>query len=317
MNRSRPARVTAGVRSLPAVLVLLALTGCAAEPDRVATAPGSAAPASQVVRDGDRVTASGRVVQVPGSEPRFCAPESIAGVGYAPGQEPPPQRCALGVDLVGVDLATLAERREKQGAVEGRATLTGTYDDGVLTVEQQSPPPPPQTVGPPFEAQDPPCPDPEGGWPRDASILRGPGYEPEGDANMEAERPALDAHRAAHPEQYVDIALLRPFPDSVLLGVITPDEAARAAVEEALRPAYGERLCVVVSRFTTEQLAAAARDVGVDVERGIYAGTERHLGDDLQLSVRYDVVMVTEELQAAVDRHPDGMVVLDPWLVPA
>lgn len=116
-----------------------------------------------------------------------------------------------------------------------------------------------------------PCPAPEGGWPRDPSILRGPGHEPEGDANMDRERPAFEARLAQHPADIVDVSYLRPFPDSVLLGVSTPHERARAAVEQALRPTYGVRLCVVVARHSPAELRAVDDEV-----TALWGDRERH-----------------------------------------
>ena len=273
---------------------------------------------SQVVRDGTLVTATGSVVSVPDRPVRLCAPVARAGVAYAPGQEPPPQYCELGVDVQGGDLSDLAERREKAGAVEGLATLTGTYRDGTLVVEEQDRPSPPAPAD--QEPASPPCQAPEGGWPRDPGLLRGPGHEPEGDVNMMAEQPAMDAYRAEHPADLVTIALLRPFPDSVLMGVSAVDDAAAARAEKALRPAYGKRLCVVVSRFTRAQVTAAQAEIPIGSEEGtrlgVMGGAGEGVSGDLQVEVGYDVVMVTEELQRRADRHPPGLLVLRPWMVP-
>lgn len=273
---------------------------------------------SQVVRDGTRVTGTGFVVSVPDRPVRFCAPVARELIGYAPGQEPPPRYCELGVDVEGVDLADLADRREKAGAVEGVATLTGTYRDGTLVVEQQDRPAEPARVE--QQPASPPCEAPEGGWPRDPGLLRGPGYEPEGDVNLMAEQPAMDAYRAEHPSDVVTIALLRPFADSVLMGVSAVDEAAAARAERALRPAYGKRLCVVVSRFTRTQVTAAQAEIPIgdaeDMRLAVMGGAGEGVSDDLQVEVGYDVVMVTEELQRRADRHPPGLIALRPWLVP-
>ena len=272
----------------------------------------------QVVRDGTQVTATGQVVAVPGRAVRFCAPVGGGDIGYAPGQEPAPRYCELGIDAEGVDLAALADRREKDGAVEGYATLTGTFRDGTLVVERQEQPAPPR----PFaeEHEPPPCDAPDGGWPRDPALLHGPGYEPEGDANMMAEQPAMDRYRAEHPGDVVTIALLRPFPDSVLMGVSATDEAAAARAEEALRPTYGKRLCVVVSRFTRPEVTAAQAEIEVGSEEGrrlgVMGGSGEGVSDDLQVEVGYDVVMVTEELVRRAEKHPPGLLVLRPWLVP-
>ena len=138
------------MRTLPVVLgpliVVAAVAGAgvvllrAGDPERLAVAPP--APHTQVVRDGDRVSASGSVVSVPGRPVRFCAPVAQDAIGYAPGQEPAPAYCPFGVDVEAVDLADLADRCEKDGSLEGQTALTGVWRDGKLVVQEQGPPAP-------------------------------------------------------------------------------------------------------------------------------------------------------------------------------
>jgi hypothetical protein len=305
---------------LPLALAAVAAAGLLAlggdEAERLATrSPGEAA---AVVGDGSRVTGTGRVVAVPGRPVRFCAPVGRADIGYPDGQEPPPQYCETGVDVSGVDLTALVDRREAAGAVEGLAQLTGTYDDGALTVEEQAPPRWPESRDAPDV---PPCDPPDGGWPRDPRLLAPVGSPDEGDVNLVAERPALDRYRAERPGDVVTVALLRPSPDSVLLGVAASDAAAARRAVQALRPAYGERLCVVVSRYSRAQVTAAQAMVDVAspeaARLGVFAGAGEGVGEDLQVEVGYDVVMTTEELAGRAGQHPDGLVVLRPWLTPA
>jgi hypothetical protein len=305
---------------LPLALAAVAAAGLLAlggdEPERLATrSPGDP---FAVVVDGSRVTGTGRVVAVPGRPVRFCAPVGRADIGYPDGQEPPPQYCEHGVDLTGVDLAALVDRREAAGAVEGLAQLTGTYEGGVLTVGEQAPPQPSESRHTPDV---PPCEPPDGGWPRDPRLLVPVGSPDEGDVNLMAEQPALDRYRAEHPEDVVTVALLRPSPDSVLLGVAASDAAAARRAEQALRPAYGERLCVVVSRYSRAQVTAAQAMVDVaspeGARLGVFGGAGEGVGEDLQVEVGYDVVMTTEELAGRAGQHPDGLVVLRPWLTPA
>src|SRR5689334_12221051 len=102
-----------------------------------------------VLRGGDHVRASGRVVSVPGRRVRFCAPVPVAAIGYAPGQEPAPSYCPKGVDVTGVDLSALSNRREKDGAVEGAATLDLRYEGHYrgAALHQSKP----QYLNPPFD----------------------------------------------------------------------------------------------------------------------------------------------------------------------
>ncbi|MCU1602014.1 MAG: hypothetical protein JWO22_2723, partial [Frankiales bacterium] len=146
-------------RRFTAAAVVLIVAGAGAAV--ALSLPGTPAKVVLPATDSTLLTASGRVVQVPGKPPRFCAPEFRDDVLRFP--TPPPQWCALGVDVRGVDLATLGNRREADGAVEGYATLTGRLDGDVLVVTDQGPTP--QGPGPAFVYSSyPGCPAPPGGW---------------------------------------------------------------------------------------------------------------------------------------------------------
>jgi hypothetical protein len=302
------------------LLVLgVAVSGCGGSDGQDTLVPrtdGSPA-ASSAVHDGDRVAATGRVVQVPGSRVKLCAPVPVAGVGWAPGQEPAPAMCDEGVWLEGADLATLANRREKEGAVEGQAHIVGVFRDGTIQVEEQSTP---QQSEPRSYHVTVPCPAPPGGWPTDPSIVSRDAAAPEGDVNMDRERPALEEYRAAHPDQFVDILYLRPSPDAVLLGVLARDDQAKQAIEDGLRPTYKQRLCVTVSRFTQQQLADADADLGAmnDQRRaqGVY-GSGHGISEEMELELGLDVVMLTDELVHDAAKYPPGLVRLTPWLTRA
>lgn len=282
------------MRPVPVLLGLLLTAGLvgtglvlldADEPERLSVAP--TAPDSPVVQDGDRVRATGSVVSVPGAAVRFCAPVAQLAVGYAPGREPAPAYCAFGVDVEGVDV-------DEQGPAE--------------------------PYGQPQPAVAPPCESPAGGWPQDPSLRIPPTGEPEGDVNMDAEQPAMDRYRAEHPGDVVTIALLRP-PNSVVMGVSVVDEAAAARAEAALRPAYDQRLCVVLSRYTRAQISAAQMEFVIGREDstrlGIHGGAGEGVSDALQVEVGYDLVLVTDEIATRAARHPAGLIALRPWLLPA
>lgn len=274
---------------------------------------------TRLLVDGDRVTAMGVVVSVPGRPVRFCAAVDRPFLDFTPGQEPTPAYCAKGVDATGIDLANLAHRIETAGAIEGRATLTGTLEGDVLRVQEQTASPSVQTEAR-FQASEPPCAAPEGGWPRDPNKSVEGGNQADADLNLHAQQPALDAYRSAHPGQFVEIAYLRPYADSQVLGVIAPDAAARDAVDRGLRPAYGPHLCVVVSRYTRSQVAAATTAVdgsGPMWATGLVFGSGQTIDDDLQVAFEVRVVRVTHELRQLAEDHPDGLVRLQSWLAPA
>lgn len=279
-------------------LVLLAGCGTADPAETGAAGPQELAPPDTVVRDGDRVVGNGRLVQVPGLPARFCGVEVTADVGYEPGQEPAPRDCPSGVEVTGVDLATVPDRREKDGAVEGFAQVTGVWQAGVVAVEQQGPR---QYPDRPTE-QDPPCPAPAGGWPQ------GPADD-NLSAELEAARPVLE-RIALGPNR---MALLRPSSTQTLLGLAVPDDATKEQVERELRSAVGDRLCVVVARHTDADVEAVLEDDDLRARYGV-RGSGLALGEDLQAALSVEVLVVTEELVAAMARHPAGLVEAEPAL---
>lgn len=306
---------------------LVALAACVATVSLAAAcgtapAPTGASPADvvragdDVVREGSRVRGTGRVVSVPGQPVRLCANAFSADVGYAEGQEPPPRGCEHGVDVTGVNLALLEGRREKEGAVQGRATLTGTWRDGMLEVEQQEPPrPPPEIPGARiittpgssynYRPSQSPCPLPAGGLP-----------PTDWSDNLSVASPQLEEFFAAHPDARPFSSLRRPQPDQVVFALGVQDDAERADAERLLRPVLGERLCVVDASVTPAQVEAAQADpafqVGPGPDRPFGKGLGMADGATLMPQVSVDVVMVTDQLRQAADAYPEGLVQLNP-----
>lgn len=320
LRRRRRLAATAGV-TLAAVGLAGGLLGTlpADRGDRLVPA----APPAEVVRDGTRVTGTSRLVRTTSGAVQFCAgAEARPAIGYPPGGEPAPEPClpSTRVDLRGAyDLQALRDRRDKDGAVEGWATVTGVYRDRTLTVERQRPAPPERRDTGWYTRSDPPCRPPAGGWPQDPALLVPVGAPNEGDVNLSAEQPVLERYRAAHPARIVQVRLLRPFPDSAVLGVTAPDQAARDAVEADLRPTYGQRLCAVVSRYSRRQVAAAERALRPYTPQAAALGivqASAAVDDRLQPEVVAEVVAVTPQLQAIADRFPAGLVRFEPTLTP-
>jgi len=282
-------------RAAAVLLGCLLLTGCGQPVAPVSEDVAGSGPADAVPHDGDTVTGSGRLVQEPGGPVLFCGNESTTDVGYAPGQEPAPVACGDGIPLEGADLTAVADRFEKAGAVEGFATVTGTWRAGTVQVQQQGPPTRP--AGPTYEPA--PCPAPAGGWPVTAER-----------DNMSAEIALVNASGrvSVGPNRF---ALIRPSRDQVLLGYAVPDEAARAQAQAALDELVPDRACVVVARHT---------DAEVDAARAVdwfgFGGVRGHgLGmDRLQPVLHVWVLVLTEPMTAEAARHPDGLVELVPDL---
>ena len=112
------------------------------------------------MREGDRATATGRLVRDGGGdwfEPAF----PIAGPA---GLERRVRAAWKGaVRVAGADFDAVAGRLEKDGVAEGWATVTGTWSGGQLRVQRQDAPVPDPAAHPRWVT--PPCPPPQGGWP--------------------------------------------------------------------------------------------------------------------------------------------------------
>ncbi len=270
----------------------------------VAARPGSvvgpAAPTVPVVdrgtplRDGDRVAASGVVVSVPGRPVRFCSPVPHAASGTS-GQGQPPLFCDYGVDVTGVELTALQDRREENGAIDGAAELHGVLSGGVVAVDRQGPPhyPPPS-----LPVISPPCATPVGGWARDEGVRA----------------QAASNYKFAHPGEVVSIAVSRPTAGVALVLVLTAGdpEPVRAALSTTYR---ADQLCVVTSRVSRAEIDAAQRDPALALTAA--TGVDLH-GESLsaggQPIVTADATLLTPELAAAVARQPEGLLVIDAWL---
>lgn len=280
-------------RSLTVVLSFLLLAGCSQSTSPRAE-DAAVVPVDTVPRDGDTVSGSGRLVQEPGGPTLFCGNAFSTG-GYAPGQEPAPVACRDGIPLEGVDLNAIADRFEKDGAVDGYATVSGTWRAGTVEVQEQGPPA--QPGEPTYEQA--PCPEPAGGWP----------YTSESD-NMDAEMKRV--HQSGRVRVGPDrFALLRPSKTQVLLGYAVPDEPTRAQAQAALDELVPGRACVVVARHTDAEVDAVR---AVDWSR--YDGVRGYgIGlDQMQAVLKVWVLVVTEPMAAEADRHPEGLVELTPDL---
>lgn len=302
----RRRQVVSGV----AVLALLAGAGVTRTSQRgdtgdtLASDPVPDVNARLLIREGDLVTGSGRVVQLPGGSPQLCGPEIIAGVGYPPGQEPAPAGCRVGVTLIGVDLRRLSEPRTKDGATEGRASVTGTFRNGSITVTRQGAPVEDTSPGLPTE---PPCTPPAGGWPTAGPELEDAFY-------------AADSAYTRFIQTHVDAVGLPRFAHPVSGGtaivLLARDARARRDASASLRPAFPDRVCVVVARYTEEQAQAAQDDVSTRFQGLGITSAGNGLAADWQRQVHVSLFRVTDDVLALADRHPAGLISLEPSLRP-
>ena len=254
---------------------------------------GSVDLAGGVLRDGDTVRASGRVVAADGVT-WFEPPLPVPLVAYAPGREPPPRPAGLGVPAIGVDLARLDRRREKQGAVEGWATLTGTWRQDRLRVAGQGPPTRPVDEGPYLRR--PPCPEPAGGWPEGGV-----------DENLDIPADLLAA------SDVTSVALFRPGRRQTVL-VVAAEQPQQ--VEAALRPRYGPRLCVVPSRWTGRQIDDVLRRLRAGMASWMIYSCGQSTAEDGQAVLTAELTRVLPALASWVRAVPDGLLSIRPWLTP-
>jgi hypothetical protein len=256
------------------------------------------------VNGAQELTATGRVVQVPGKAPRFCAPAAVSGL-VSP--LPPPQWCALGVDVRGVDFATLQSRYAKDGAVQGEATLTGRIerdnDNDVLVVTDQEPPiAATESTGSTYHPY-PGCSQPAGGWPQHPAS-----YDPP--------VAAMDQYQARHVDQVAIISVARPDPRTAVPYVLTWGDPEQA--KAAMRSSYGDEQCVLQSNWTQEQVTSAAHDLSASAAANqVYEyGSGHGLGQDGQLLIDAAAVRPTAGLSDLLARHPAGLIRIDYWLHP-
>jgi hypothetical protein len=224
----------------------------------------------------------------------FEPPLPILAIWYAPGHEPPPRPSGVGVLTRGVDTDRLSFRVEKDGGIEGWATLTGVWRGELLdAVEQSEQRPEPDPWRPLWGT--PPCPPPVGGWPR----------VPEG-SNIEPSPPELIPGG-------VSVVVFRPTTTQVVLVVATSEPAA---AEKLLRPMYGDALCVVPSRWSPDQVEVVRKALAENwAAWGVYQFGDQ-VGDDAQVSVVVDVVRVLPSIAEWCRTLPYGIVEVTPWLSP-
>lgn len=250
--------------------------------------------ASLAVRQGDRVTASGRLVRNETGD-WFEPPMPVA----LPVGVPRSVRAAWrgAVRIAGANFDELSDRFEREGAVEGFAALTGIWSANQLRVERQALPQRRHPEGPRW--QTPPCPAPEGGWPH---LTWG-----HSDKNLDYELGDLEQSGAA-----VARTLFRPSEDQAVLVVAATD---LDAVEAQLRPQLGPLLCVVPSKWTRAELHAVRDHLHEHHEEwDLYEWGFGSTTDDGQAQITARLTRMLPEIAAWADMLPSGILDLKPWL---
>ena len=266
--------------------------------------------ASLIIRAGDRVTASGRLVRN-GTGDWFEPPISVTANFRLVRRVAP--AWSGSVRIAGADFgAELTGRFERDGAVEGSATLTGTWAADRLQVERQDLHVPRHREIPNWTV--PPCPPPEGGWPHQTRVH---GVR---DAQT-GERPA-----AQHARLDYDLGDLRETGAAVATTTFRPSEdravlvvaaADPEAVEARLRPQLGQLLCVIPSKWTKAELeAVGAHLLAHHDDWNLYAWGDMS-AEDGQARITARLTRILPEIATWAASLPAGILGLEPWLTHA
>jgi hypothetical protein len=244
-----------------------------------------------VLRDGDELAASGRLVRNQAGD-WFEPLLPVAAVGGRRGGIRPVWRGA--VRVCGADFGTLTGRIEEGGVVAGRAELTGIWSAGEIQVHRLGNPEPRHRGSPRWVV--PPCPTPAGGWPRHEGPI-----------------PYFDLGDLRETGAAVGARVFRPGPDQAVLVVAAADPDA---VEARLRPQLGERLCVVTSRWTAAELEAVRGHLAARHAAWHLLRLGSKTSDEGQGCINASPSRVLPEIASWGSSLPAGILSLDPWLRP-
>ena len=210
-----------------------------------------------LVRDGDQVTATGRVIVTPGREPVFCAALPMTDVGFTGGKEPAPTcEPQYAVTLKNLDPAKLADAKTIEGVRIGYAVLTGTWTARTIDVRDQTVPTH-STTAPQIPPDQVPCPAPAGGWKT---------------APNNYDKDAVSRFLDTRQDQATDPRVQYPngrrsgAPEVYTIGVAHGDLAAfRSAFEKV----YGGNLCVHQVKLSEAELMQLRTAVGNLIPKGV------------------------------------------------
>ncbi|MGY4771977.1 hypothetical protein ACXC9Q_34165 [Kribbella sp. CWNU-51] len=241
-----------------------------------------------LVRDGDQVTATGRVIVTPGQEPVFCAALPMTDIGFTNGKEPAPTcEAQYAVTLKNLDPAGLADAKTIEGVRTGYAVLTGTWTARTIDVRDQTVPQTRSTAAVlEFPPDNVPCPPPAGGWKT---------------APNEIDKVAVSRFLDTRRDQATDPRLQYPngrgpgAPEVYTIGVAHGDLAAfRSAFEKV----YAGNLCVHQVKFSEAELMQRGTAVGNLIPKGL--GVYLSGGSSEEDKVRVSALVYDEALKTAL-----------------
>lgn len=251
---------------------------------------------SYVLIPGEQIRATGRLVRN-GDGDWFDPPLPVRALGYGPGGAPAPRPSKFAIRAEGADFGQVAHRYERDGCIQGLATVYGVWLEDRIRIDYQTDEPHAQRHP---TWSDPPCPPPVGGWPHGMN-----GWYVD---NLDFDLGGLEETGAA-----VTMVIFRPSDDQAVLVVAASDIAA---VEARLRPQLPDRLCVIPSRWTREQLGTAQRHFTSMAERWRLYEWGPRCDEQAQATMTAALVTVTDEIVQWIATQPDGLVALEPWLMP-
>ncbi len=272
----------------------------------VASAPAGGTPSAEtpqtfaqgndkfLVKPGDKVRVSGKIIAAPGKTPVFCAPLAERAIGYPPGKEPAP-KCPddFAVELNGLTMDQVAGAKTIKGVRTGSAAVTGIWRDGAIDVQQVSA----AISETPTALPKLPCAAPAGGWPSKPSNIASA---------------AVKTFLAAHADQvYGPITFYpngtsRGAPVVMMAGVAHGD---LAAFREAFEKVYSGNLCVapvLMSNADSERVGKAMDQILAKQDFGVFAyGGAGMAGTAAPIQL----LVYTEQVKAAL--APAGLELLD------
>lgn len=283
-----PALAAASVAVIAAA-ALIVLPGGKGDLPGPANAEGNQAQAPNdelLVRNGDKVKASGQLIAAPGKEPVLCAPVPKPAIGYLPGKEPAPD-CPdqHAVILKGADVTKVAEPATTQGVRSGYTQVVGIWNDQTIEVEQQTVPKERSTTAElTIEPDQVPCAAPAGGWPTKPSSI------------SDTAKLYLEEHadQIWGPQVYYP----KGRSGSVVLGVGVAHGDPKV-FHKAFEQVYDGNLCVfpvMLSRTDLERISAEIGKLMQQQRLGVY-GVGSGAEPD---TVRVDALVYDEALKAAV-----------------
>jgi hypothetical protein len=247
-----------------------------------------------LVKPGDKVQVSGRIIAAAGKTPVFCAPLAETMIGYPPGKEPAPS-CPdeFAVKLNGLDLDQIPGLKTIKGVRTGGATVTGLWGDRSIEVQQQSR----QITPPPTADPKLPCAAPAGGWPSKPSNI----YSAPVQAFL-----AANAGQVYGPITFYPNGRSRNAPVVMMLGVAHGDVATVGAAFEKV---YSGNLCVtpvLMSEADSDRVRTALDQIVTKQDLGVYqSGGAGMMGGPAPISL----LVYTEQVKAAL--APVGVDLLD------